>query len=362
MVADRVRERAAVGRIRKQRQSDLDARRRLGRLQVFDADEAGAREERRAEDVAGEAPADFREEISGVLRPDVEGEERGRVVGGEHGDVGVHAESGVQVLDRVATVGNLNPELRLVLILELRADRGHLRLDRRIEARVRGRVARRHIVKCENEIQNVFVAGREVPRHRPLLDHDSHRVRTAAEVDRIALPVPHPRVSIRDALLSEQHGIIDLRIPDDGAGRPVGEIGRIERAVNLAERIAGDLVTARIEEERARGITGPREPRRRIDDPGQLEAGVEDVLIRRALGPEAAAADGRARERDADLPDVVHTARLAIGLEQESGGREEIERARPPRPGRRLRGCDRSQPKGRQRQQRAGAHEAIPQS
>src|SRR5207247_3193093 len=129
----------------------------------------------------------------------------------------------------------------------------------------------------------------------PLLEHDSHRVRTAAEVERIALPVPHPRVSIRDALLSEQHGIIDLRIPDDGAGRPVGEIGRIERAVNLAERIAGDLVTARIEEERARGITGPREPRRRIDDPGQLEAGVEDVLIRSALGPEAAAADGRAR-------------------------------------------------------------------
>src|SRR6266566_2206201 len=96
---------------------------------------------------------------------------------------------------------------------------------------------------------------------------------------------------------------------------------------------------------------------------GELQSGVEDVLIWRALGPEAAAANGRAGECDADLPDVVDAARLAIGLEQESGGREEIEGARPPRPaGRRLRRSDGSQPESRQRKQRTGAHEAIPHS
>ena len=184
----------------------------------------------------------------------------------------------------------------------------------------------------------------------------------AAQVHRIAFPITHPRVAVRDALLPHQVGIVNLGVSDDGAGRPVGEVGRIERVVDLAQRIAGDLIAAGIEEERARGITGPREPGRRIDDPRQLQAGVEDVLIRRALRPEAAAADRRAGERDADLPDVVDAARDAIGLEQQSGRRKEIERARPPRPGRGLCGCDRSQRKGRQREQRARAHEAIPHS
>src|SRR5207245_11219258 len=105
---------------------------------------------------------------------------------------------------------------------------------------------------------------------------------------------------------SEEHGIVNLRIPHDGARGPISQIGRIERVVDLPKRIAGDLVTPRIEEKRACGIASPGETdcvvdrpgqgvdayiRLRVDDPRELQAGVEDVLVRRALGPEAAAAD-----------------------------------------------------------------------
>src|ERR1043166_9114698 len=87
---------------------------------------AGAWEERRAEDGAREYPADFRQERPPVARADVEREERGAVVLIEHGDVGVHAECGVETRQRVTRVRNLDAEFGLVQVLEPRADIGHV--------------------------------------------------------------------------------------------------------------------------------------------------------------------------------------------------------------------------------------------
>src|SRR6185312_16866397 len=103
---------------------------------------------------------------------------------------------------------------------------------------------------------------------------------------------------------------------------PAVEIGGIERVVDPGQGIAGALITARIEEKRTGGVAGPREARRRVDHAGDLQAGVEDVLVRRAFRPEPAAAHRRTGERDAHLAEVVEAAREAVRLEQQTGPRE----------------------------------------
>src|SRR6185503_5466760 len=104
-----------------------------------------------------------------VRGADVEGQEGRRVVVAEHRYVRVHAERGVHVLQGVAAVGDREAgELRLVEVLELRPNGRDLALNRRVEARIRRRVARRHVVEREDEVDDVFVADGEVPRHRAL--------------------------------------------------------------------------------------------------------------------------------------------------------------------------------------------------
>src|SRR5439155_25613620 len=101
----------------------------------------------------------------------------------------------------------------------------------------------------------------------------------------------------------------DARVPDDRPVRPRGKIRGIEGVVPSGQTFARGLIAAAVEEVGADGVARPGEAGRRIHETGDLEPGVEDVLVGRALGPEAAAAHRRAGERDAGLPVVLESAR-----------------------------------------------------
>ena len=185
--------------LREHRQPDLVSRRVLRRLQVLDPDKARRRGERSPEDVRRKLPADIPNEGAGVFQAQAEGHDRGRVVLVEHRDVRVHRLGGIHRIERVATVRDLDLELGLVDVLELIPDGRDLRLQRAWDRRVvvlARRSARRDVVERVDDVDDVFVAAREVPGEDALVHRDPHRVLAPGEGNRVALPVAHERISL----------------------------------------------------------------------------------------------------------------------------------------------------------------------
>ncbi len=295
LVVLRIREpeaRVQVGR--EQRQSHL-----FGRIaswtdrapKVLDPDQARrVREERREEDVrrVGELGS---VEAARVRDPHVERKDRrGEVLRGIR-HVHVRTEGTVQLADRVA-VGRKRlisaEELTVVDLTEV--------------------LGIRHVRELVNEVDQGLVTGRIVPGQASLSDLDPERVNAARDPRRIAVPVLHPRVLLRRGIAPPQdrleQGVADR---DLGLLGPVRQVVGVQRVVDVRDRRPVLRRSLRVKEERRRGVVRPRAAVF-LNDPGDLQAGIEDVRVGRANGPESTAA-GRAVEHiGADLTVAVQTA------------------------------------------------------
>ena len=99
--------------------------------------------------------------------------------------VHVRREGGVHVGDRVPAIRQVDAEGRIVLGVKLRRlfhqDRTGLRSDARVDVILF--YGRRDVVERIDEVNDVVIAGREVPAHPALLDQHPERV-AAAGVER----------------------------------------------------------------------------------------------------------------------------------------------------------------------------------
>ena len=137
------------------------------------------------------------------------------------------------------------------------------RPDRRPDRGVRSRVARRHVVEREGEVDDVLVARRVVPAQAAGLDRHTQRVRAAGDEARVAVPGHEPDVTLRRRDDAPEHrvvevvGLVDLDRHSRGVG-PRGGVGRVLEVVDRLHAVAMLRRALGVEEEGARHVAVPR--------------------------------------------------------------------------------------------------------
>ena len=323
-VAGVVEETAAVDRVAEQ--LDLPGAGRA--LQILGTGEADAREERRGEDRRVEGPAGRPAEVLVVGDAERERQIDRRVVGAGVADIVVTGEGGEQAADLVPAGRQRHAEGGVVLGLELRRRLHQDRLHVGPRRGVVGGVGRRDVVERVDVVDDVLVARREVPAHAAGFDQDAQRVRAAGVLGGVAFPAEPP-----DVALGRIHAALEKRIVecsrgvagrDLGRSRPVGHILGVLGVVDRLDFLAVLRGALRIEEEGAGGVATPRVARLGpADHARELQAGIEVVLVGRALGPVAAADGRRVRRVDADLTRRRQTAIDAVDGQGAETPREE---------------------------------------
>ena len=301
--------------------------------EVLDPDKATAAEERLSEDarIGGPLRRCAERVVEGV--PEGEGKVDRRVVPAGVGQVHVRRERHVHVLDGVAARWQRIAIRGGVERLEVPRFPQESLPQRRAHAQVVGRVGRRDVVDGEHEVEDVLVAAGVVPGHRPMLDQNAQRMLSPAIHAGPAVPGEPPQVALRCGREPSKQRVVEVVCLVD-LGRHAGGLGPRGRVPGLARIVDRLDLFARprsggIEEERRRGVPGPRiGGTTASDDAGDLQPGVVHVLVERTLGPEAtpsAAAPGRI---DADAPVREQTAIHPVDRQRADGASAEPEPSR----------------------------------
>jgi hypothetical protein len=213
--------------------------------------------------------------------------------------------------------------------------------------RVVGTIRRRDVVDGADQEDDVLRAGRIVPGEHAVVDHDAERVEAGGVERRVAFPRDEVHVTLRGRDQPLQWRGVQvgdsIALRHEGVRWPVRDVGAVERLIRRSDGL-GLLTTAgSVEEPAAGGVTAPR-VRRGLDaanHAGNLEAGVEDVVVRGAARP-VATLHGTATSRvDADFTDRVDTHVHAVDVDEADGPGEELVRALRKRIRRQCRGRSR---------------------
>ena len=301
LVAERIREPGArVVRTGEQRESYLFPGVGVDRAsQVLDPDDTRRVREERREEQVGRIDELGRGESAVVRHPEVERQNgRGEVLTGVR-HVHVGREGGVHLVQR-------DPAGRQpVLAAE------ELQLVRDLEV-----LRVRHVLERVDEVQHRLVPERIVPREAALRDLDPHRVLTVRDPGGISVPVLHPGVLLGDRRAAEQRVVVQIRIVDDRLVRPVGDVIRIQRVEDVRNSGAAGLGAPGVEEEGPDRVVRPVRGLRSHDS-GDLQAGVEDVGVRRSHRPGSAGRGGAVEHVRADVPQVVDSALDLVGAQNQ---------------------------------------------
>ena len=170
-------------------------------------------------------------------------------------------------------------------------------------------------------------------RHAAVLDQDTQRVGPQTKALGISVPGKPPDVTLRGDGAPRRTGSKRSSVASPVGhlrrGRPVGHVLGVGRIVDRLNLLACFRCPIRAEEEGARGVARPGVLGfAAADDPGDLEAGAEDVLIGGASRARRRRRLAGAARVDTDLAAGDRAAVDPVDAEDADAPREETESAR----------------------------------
>ena len=346
-----------------ERRVETDLPRSVRTLEVFVADKAGTGKERRAEDrrielgtrcLRGEQP------LVGVTHRERQ-DQTVVVVVAAGGDVVVRGNGQVRRsgggTNSVPAGREGDAEFGVVERLEVLAFLAQDVANACAVLRIIRAVGRRHVIDAGHQEDDILRASRIVPPEEAVIDQDTERVQTADVVGRVPFPRDEMHVALRSRNEPLQRRSIDVgdfvALRHEGVGRPVGRVGGIVRLIHQRDALGLLAAAVAVEEPSAGGVAAPwiggglgagHHAR-------DLQAGVEDVLVRRAARPEATARRAGAGRVHANLAFISDAHEHAVDVDPLQGLGEQLVRLLRARKWQRCCGCrDKSNQAGRQAQ------------